>query len=211
MTTLCHHQFGFRQHHSMTQQLLIFPNNALNNCPKCDLIYLNFKRAFDSVPQLELLLKLWKVGVVGSLWRWFCEYLSNRYQQVCINSSTLPVISGVPQGSLLGPLLFLIYINDSPAALKHSESFLFADDTKCLLPICPPHDCIQLQSDLNALTSWSTDWKLMFNETRCLHLLSKVNTCTSLTNDQSLRVTSKRPWHHDIRITVCVPCHSMVA
>ena len=177
---LCHRQFGFRKHHSTTQQLLIFLTNvlnALNNHPKCDIIYLDFKKAFDSVPHQELLLKLWKVGVVGSLWRWFREYLSNRYQHVCINnsnSSTLPVISGVPQGSLLGPLLFLIYINDLPSSLKHSESFLFADDTKCLRPICSPHDCIQLQSDLDALSTWSNDWKLMFNETKC-SLLSIVS------------------------------------
>ena len=88
---LCHHQFGFRQHHSTTQQLLIFLSNindALdNNCSKCDVIYLDFKKAFDSVPHQELLLKLWKIGIVGSLWRWFREYLCNRYQHVCINNS----------------------------------------------------------------------------------------------------------------------------
>ena len=170
---LYHHQFGFRQHHSTTQQLLIFLSNilgALNNCSRCDIVYLDFKKAFDSVPHQELLLKLWEVGVVGSLWRWFREYLTNRYQCVCINncnSSTLPVISGVPQGSLLGPLLFLIYINDLPSSLNHSDTFLFADDTKCLRPVCSPHDCSLLQSDLDALSSWSTHWKLMFNETKC--------------------------------------------
>ena len=118
-------------------------------------------------PHQELLLKLWKVGIVG---RWFREYLSNRLQHVCINnskSSTLPVISGVPQGSLLGPLLFLIYINDLSPSLKHSSTFLFADDTKCLRPIHSPHDCILLQSDLDALSTWSTNWKLKFNESKC--------------------------------------------
>ena len=122
------------------------PNVTLYN-------YLDFKKAFDSVPHQELLLKLWKVGIVaiGSLWRWFQEYLSDRYQYVCINngkSSILPVISGVPQGSLLGPLLFLIYINDLSSSLNYSGSFLFADDTKCLRSIRSAQDCILLQSDL---------------------------------------------------------------
>ena len=75
---LYHHQFGFRQHHSTTQQLLIFLSDILSalndyNCSQCDVIYLDFNKAFDSVPHQELLLKLWKVGIVGSLWRWFRE------------------------------------------------------------------------------------------------------------------------------------------
>ena len=92
---LFHHQFGFRQHHSTTQQLLIFLNNvhrALNNanCSQCDVIYLDFKKAFDSVPHQELLLKLWKTGIVGGLWKWFREYLSDRYQHVLIVALPLP-------------------------------------------------------------------------------------------------------------------------
>ena len=170
---LCHQQFGFRKLHSTTQQLLIFLNNvhrALNNSPQCDIIYLDIKKAFDSVPHQELLLKLWKAGVVGSLWRWFREYLSNRHQYVRINngnSSMLPVLSGVPQGSILGPLLFLLYINDLPSSIVHSETFLFADDTKCLQPIYSPQDHLLLQSDLDQLSNWSTEWKLIFNETKC--------------------------------------------
>ena len=172
---LYHHQFGFRQQHSTTQQLLVFLNDVLSalndpNCSQCDIIYLDFKKAFDSVPHQELLMKLWKTGIVGSLWKWFSEYLSNRYQYVCINnckSSTLPVVSGVPQGSILGPFLFLIYINDLSSSMKYSKTFLFADDTKCFRPIRSPQDHILLQSDLDVLSLWSTNWKLMFNETKC--------------------------------------------
>lgn len=142
---LYHHQFSFHQHHSTTQQLLIFLSDiisALNdyNCSQCDVIYLDFKKAFDSVPHQELLMKLWRAGIMGTLWKWFREYLANRYQHVSINnckSSTLPVVSGVPQGSILGPFLFFIYINDS---INHSKTFPFADDTKCLQPICSPQD-----------------------------------------------------------------------
>ena len=97
---------------------------------------------------------------MGSLWRWFREYLSNRYQNMCINGSNspmLPVISGVPQGS----------INDLPSSIVHSETFLFADDTKYLRPISSSNDHFLLQSDLDLLSKWSTEWKLTFNETKC--------------------------------------------
>ena len=190
---LCHQQFGFRQHHSTTQQLLLFLGNvhkALNNCPQCDVIYLDLKKAFDSVPHQELLLKLWKAGVTGSLWRWFREYLSNRYQYVCINngnSSMLPVISGVPQGSILGPLLFLLYINDLPSSIVHSETFLFADDTKCLRQISSSHDHLLLQSDLDILSTWSTEWKLTFNETKC-SLLSFISSASTNQSDHQYRI-----------------------
>ena len=197
--------------------------NALNNYSRCDVIYFDFKKAFDRVPHQELLLKLWKVGIVGGLWRWFRDYLSNRYHCVCINnssSSTLPVISGVPQGSLLGLLLFLIYINDAPSSLKHSESFLFADDIKCLRPICSPHDCIQLQSDLDALSLWSINWKLMFNETKCsfLSIISghisieqseqqyfineQLITSSNQQKDLGILISSNLSWsHHASKIT----------
>ena len=90
--------------------------------------------------------------------------LPNRQEStgICVNgchSSSLPVISGVPQGSILGPILFLVYVNDLPLQVSFSDVFLFADDTKCL-KVSSPLDSSQLQEDLNHLSSWSMNWKL---------------------------------------------------
>ena len=110
--------------------------------PAMSSTYLDFHKAFDSVPHNELMIKLWNIGITSNLWLWIKEYLTDRNQRVCINgchSSSLPVISGVPQESILGPILFLVYVNDLPLQVSFSDVFLFADDTKCLshLPWIP--------------------------------------------------------------------------
>ena len=99
-----------------------------------DVIYLDFRKAFDSVPHDKLLMKLWNMGISGDLWMWFRSYLNGRQQVVSINnhlSEPLPVHSGVPQGSILGPLLFLIFVNELPTIVQSTKLLLFADDTKC--------------------------------------------------------------------------------
>ena len=169
-------QFGFLKNRSTVKQLLIFLNSvhqSLNNKAQTDVIYLDFSKAFDSVPHNELLVKLWQIGIRGKLWLWFKSYLSSRRQCVHINnsrSSLLPVISGVPQGSILGPLLFLIYVNDLPLSINSSSLLLFADDTKCLKSIDCPHDCDLLQNDFSLLSDWSLKWKLLFNVSKCVNL-----------------------------------------
>ena len=103
-----------------------------------DVVYLDFRKAFDSVPHYLLLSKLWRIGITGNLWKWFEAYLSSRTQCVSINnqhSNFLPVLSGVPQGSILGPQLILIYVDNLPLSASFSTLLLFADDTKCFRPI----------------------------------------------------------------------------
>ena len=166
-------QFGFRRNHSPLQQLLIFLNSvheSFGATTQTDVIYLDFKKNFDSVAHNELLVKLWSFGIQGTLWKWFRGYLTSRMQCVSINTSIsaqLPVISGVPQGSILGPLLFLIFVNDLPPSASISSVFLFADDTKCLKTIRNISDCLSMQKDLQNLTIWSQCWKLNINVAKC--------------------------------------------
>ena len=117
------------------------------------------------MPHNELLVKLWNIGITGTLWNWFNSYLSNRSQCVSVEnrpSDCLPVISGVPQGSILGPLLFLIFINDLPSTII-SQLLEFADDTKCFRQIISILDIQQLQEDLNSLFNWTINNHLSFN------------------------------------------------
>ena len=104
---------------------------------------------------------------------WFRSYLSDCKQIVSINNQSfdlLPVLSGVPQGSVLRPLLFIIYINDLTATIKYSLPFIFADNTKCLSKVKSLTDSTLLQKDLNSISSWGIKWSMTFNELKCVHL-----------------------------------------
>ena len=164
--------------------MLIFLDHIINNLLQSDVIYFDISKAFDTVSHSILLNKLWSIGITGVLWAWFKCYLINRYQRVAINncfSNLLPVISGVPQGSILGPLLLLVYINDMPDYICHSLLLIFADDTKCLKHIHTVTDRNALQADINSLFSWSRDSNLNFNLKKCVHLSFKHNIDTVYT------------------------------
>jgi hypothetical protein len=137
-----------------------------------DAIFLDFAKAFDKVPRKRLLNKLKAHGVKGNLLRWIANWLDNRRQRVVLNgkmSSWQRVLSGVPQGSVLGPILFLIFINnlDVQAALVTTVK-KFADDTKLGQIVRTDKDRETLQQCLDQLTAWANTWGMAFNVKKCM-------------------------------------------
>ena len=161
---------------STTTQLLHY----LDECTKItadggmvDSIYLDFSKAFDTVPHRRLLGKLESYGIQGDLYNWIKAFLCNRTQEVVVNGSVsapAPVISGIPQGTVLGPILFVIYINDLLDNIS-SGGLMFADDTKIYRQITSRDDALKLQADIDKLEEWSKLWQLHFNHDKC-HVLT---------------------------------------
>jgi len=169
-------QHGFRSRRSCLTNLLINLEEItrlIDEGHAVDQIYLDFQKAFDKVPHQKLLLKLRRAGIAGNVLSWIESFLSNRYQRVKINgkfSSWRKVLSGVPQGSVLGPLLFILYINDLPCNTKNTSPSIFADDTKVNGKVDTKEESEAIQYDLDALESWSDIWQLKFNLDKC-HVL----------------------------------------
>ena len=170
-------QHAFVGQRSTTTQLLESLEvwtNLLENEDTVDVIYLDFAKAFDSVPHVRLLKKCKALGIDGQVLSWIKAFLRDRKQRVLVNSYPSvwsDVSSGVPQGSVIGPVLFVIFINDMPAKVKNYIS-LFADDAKLYGKSTEPEDHSSIQHDLAHLQEWSDVWQLKFNETKCkvLHL-----------------------------------------
>ena len=166
-------QFGFRTKHSTNHALMSLTEmirNALDNSKFACGIFVDFQKAFDTVDHNILLEKLEHYGVRGLANNWFKSYLSNRQQYVSVNgfhSNTLPMEYGVPQGSVLGPLLFLIYINDLHNAIRHSVVHHFADDTN-LLYVSENLKTIQnkINQDLKSLCTWLRANKISLNASK---------------------------------------------
>ena len=169
---LAEEQHGFRKGRSCITQLLeimeIWTDLIDQNIP-FDTIYLDFSKAFDKVPHNRLCKKIEALGITGKTLKWIKHFLKDRTQCVKINNTTSenkPVTSGIPQGSVLGPVLFIIYINDIPNAVS-SNIRIFADDTKIFRAMKSIDDYNQLQLDLTHLIEWSQTWLLPFNITKC--------------------------------------------
>jgi len=162
---------------------------------------LDFAKAFDKVLHERILDKVSKHGIDGQVWLWIKEWLHDRKQRVCVSgrcSNWISVTSGVPQGSVLGPLLFLIYINDLESGLL-SSLLKFADNTKVFCQVNGERDREQLQADLNRLTEWSEKWQMPFNTSKCrvMHLGTANNKFeyTTLTNGLNWRLMSACAQH----------------
>ena len=191
-------QFGFRDGRSTSTQLISFVSHILSRPPNTvtDVCYVDFSRAFDSVPHRKLLHKLSSYGIGGPLHRWISSWLENRTQFVCVDetpSITFPVEFGVPQGSCLGPLLFIIYINDIVDSIgSDSTCFLFADDLKIVSTRHKSSTSFPLQSAIDNLDSWCTNWQMTINPTKTVVLHSgRSNPCHSYTYLESALVSCK--------------------
>ena len=166
------YQHGFRKGRSCETQLLITIEEiakSLDNRSQVDLLVLDFSKAFDTVPHARLLKKLEHYGVDGNVHGWISSWLTNRSQRVTLDgtsSNEVNVRSGVPQGTVLGPLMFLIYINDIGENIT-SNLRLFADDSLVYFAIETPQDCLTLQKDLDKLSLWASKWQMTFNVTKC--------------------------------------------
>ena len=194
--TNCQH--GFRKKRSCTTQLLEVMEDItklLDNKIPVDIIYLDFRKAFDTVPHERLLVKLEAYGIGGSIVNWIRNFLVNRHQVVRVGeeiSGKIAVKSGIPQGSILGPILFTIFINDLPDSV-HSSCKIFADDTK----IYNSHDkSDDLQQDLLRIQEWTNQWNLYFNVDKCrvLHIgkNNKNSNYTLKVNDEDKLITVTR-------------------
>lgn len=187
-SALCHSislsQHGFIKGRSTVSNLILlgdYITDAMDDGCQVDVVYTDYSKAFDRIPHDVLLNKLEMIGIHGDLLRWFASYVDNRCQAVVINnyiSSWVEIPSGVPQGSLLGPLLFVIFVNDIEKCLKTSKLLCFADDMKIFARIRTYADTILLQEDLNLLQSYCIKNKLDLNPEKCtvMSFSRRVNT-----------------------------------
>ena len=149
---LIDNQHGFRRGRSCLSELLDHYTEIIDNFNEgndTDTIFLDFAKAFDKVDHEVLLRKLENLGITGKLHDWLSAFLTNRVQKVSVNgfhSHSILVLSGVPQGTVLGPILFLIYINDINNQIEHSSLRSFADDTRLLKDITGEQDIVKLQT-----------------------------------------------------------------
>ena len=167
-------QFGFRKGKSCVTNLISFYSRVIDIVQErdgwADCIYLDLKKAFDKVPHKRLLWKLESLGgLKGKILAWMTDFLVGREMRTVVRgckSSWRKVTSGVPQGSVLAPVMFAIYINDMTEGIT-SYMNLFADDAKIMRRIANEGDCETLNQDLEKIKDWSSRWNMEFNIKKC--------------------------------------------
>ena len=193
-------QHGFTEGKSCFTNLLMFLEDITKHIDEgtpVDVIYMDFRKAFDSVPHQRLLKKVKAHGISGKVYKWIEEWLTNREQRVVLKGETSSwekVMSGVPQGSVLGPLLFIIYINDIDSNIVSILS-KFADDCKLAYKVATVEDTNTVQADIDTLGAWSEKWQLVFHPDKCktLHFgHSNEKKQYYLNNQQIKSVTSEK-------------------
>ncbi len=179
------YQAAYQPGDSTTNQLVELYDTilkAMDDHKEVRFTFLDMSKAFDRVWHKGLLAKLKACGINGTLHAWFSDYLSNRKQQVVCegsHSKLKPITAGVPQGSILGPLLFLVYINDLPRNID-SQVRIFADDTTLFLETTDPFSCANtINRDLKKVSEWAKTWKMIFNPSK-----TETVTFTRLLNHQ---------------------------
>ena len=170
---LSNSQHGFRRGRSCQTNLIEFSDKVthwLDEGGCVDVVYLDFRKAFDKVDHKRLLVKLEAAGVRGNLLKWIGDWLSGRKQRVVVkgeSSDWIVVESGVPQGSVLGGPLFDIYIDDIDLAILIAFLRKFADDTKMAMLIGSKEDADRFQQDINNICKWANEWAMEFNIEKC--------------------------------------------
>ena len=202
-------QHGFMPHRSCLTNLLEFLEEItklLDEGHSVDLLYLDFARAFDKVPHARLIAKVKALGITGQISTWIEQWLTDRRQRVVLNgsySTWKDVTSGVPQGSVLGPCLFIIFINDIDSAVDVLTVIKkFADDTKTGSIVDTIAQCENLQRQLDNFCSWSEEWQMLFNLDKCkvMHLGSSNLKYTYSMNGQCLKTTDSEK---DLGVYIC--------
>ena len=186
-------QHGFRSGRSCLSELIAHYDEIielLEHGIPVDTVYLDFSKAFDKVDHHRLLQKLSETGIGGKLGRWIQSFLTKRKQSVLVNnqfSEEVDVVSGVPQGSVLGPLLFVIMINDIDETVKEAKIRCFADDTRATKGVGNVKQASELQTDLEEIYDWASKNKMEFNNKKFELMRYRLSTnpiqsCTSYTD-----------------------------
>ena len=218
---LYRNQFGFRSKHSTVDAVTKFTSDVLKSLDRkqhCLGVFLDLSKAFDTINQKILLQKLAHYGIRGNALNWFESYLADRQQYVCykgIKSETCSVQYGVPQGSVLGPILFILYTNDIPHSITHGQTVLFADDTTVYYR---GHDWQQLyeraKNDLLCLSDWFRANKLSVNASKTKYMMFSGSNTANYRDTLSINgveleqvnyikflglvIDDKLQWHHHI-------------